>query len=470
MGFLKLVTLVLSSCFIAMSSLWAADTPKKPSVLIIYGSGSNGRYGDYNYYMQLNQRGVQIDYHWLDERPFREINWDLIKQYNCLVIINPPSEEGQQKGMFSRGWGRPPFQKEMQALLEAFLAEGGGVFWMPGPITAEGTGMLQNVLLDSYLKPWGAQIPYEQIQDPATKQTHPRNQRFFIYTDQVTKSPVSNGVKGIWFPVNYSTRGGLYGTPLLVSKDWIEVVRGSKTSFTSEPKLAFKLDPEGERYYKMTARRPDMKTPPTLFAIREAGKGRMALTDLNAIFTVFGGTTWIHDGVVLDKGMARKPSDFGKLFENTLRWLSEPSLKNGKLGGYIQDSTKLVHPHFRKKPEEFFPEFDSYQHQTAPGNVYRGLIGARTTCSSGKGTVGEYAAAATEAGLDFVVFLDELGMLTEEKYRQLEAECKKLSTDKLLLLPGFTFKNNIKNHMFAFGQNIVWPTNSASQWVGKDRD
>ncbi|MBU4211643.1 MAG: hypothetical protein KKD33_03555, partial [Verrucomicrobia bacterium] len=246
-------------------------------------------------------------------------------------------------------------------------------------------------------------------------------------------------------------------------------VRGSKTSFTSEPKLAFKLDPEGERYYKMTARRPDMKTPPTLFAIREAGKGRMALTDLNAIFTVFGGTTWIHDGVVLDKGMARKPSDFGKLFENTLHWLAEPSLKNGKLGGYVQDPLKLVHPHYRKKPEEFCPVAD-FQHPTPPCNVYRGLIGARTVYSSGKGTVAEYAAAASAAGLDFVVFLDEYRKLTEEKYRQLEAECKKLSTDKLLLLPGFTFKNNIKNHMFAFGQNIVWPTNSASQWVGKDRD
>ena len=457
----SIIALILTFCIIAISPLPAAEAPiKKPSVLIIYGSGSNGQFGDYNYYTQLNQRGFQIDYHFLDEQPYREMNWDLIKQYNCLVIVGPPGVEG---GLCS--WGRPPYHKEMQALLDAFLTDGGGVFWMLPPL-GPGHGLFREM----YLKTWGAEIPYEQIQDPATQKTHPRNQCSFIYADQVAASPVSEGVKGAWFPVTISDYMEMYGSPLLVSKDWIEVLRGSKTSFTADPSLRYKLDPEGERAYKMRSHSPDMKIPPTLFAIREAGNGRMALTDLNNVFTFFGGTSWIHDGVVLDKGMAGKPSDFGKLFENTLRWLSEPSLKNGKLGGYVQDSAKLLHPHFRKSPESYFSAFDSYQNPTAPGNVYRGLIGARTTYSSGKGSVSEYAAAATEAGLDFVIFLDELGMLTEEKYRQLEEDCRKSSTDKLLLLPGFTFKNNIKNNMFAFGRDIVWPSKAASQWVGKDRD
>ena len=188
-------------------------------------------------------------------------------------------------------------------------------------------------------------------------------------------------------------------------------------------------------------------------------------------FTINGGTTWIHDGVVLDKGIGGRPSDFGKLFENTLRWLSEPSLKSGSLGGYVQDPKKLVCPNMRKNPNEYFPQFDSYQNPTPPGNVYRGLIGARTRYSTGQGTVPEYAKAAKDAGLDFVVFLEEFGKkggLTEKKYRQLEADCRRLSDDKLLLLPGFSFRNNIGNHMFVYGDDVRWPTNT--QFTGVNGD
>ena len=83
----------------------------------------------------------------------------------------------------------------------------------------------------------------------------------------------------------------------------------------------------------------------------------------------------------------------------------------------------------------------------------------------------EYAKAAKEAGLDFVVFLEEFGKkggLTEAKYRKLEADCKRLSNDKLFLLPGFSFRNNIGNHMFAYGYDILWPT--STQFVGANGD
>ncbi|HEY3417368.1 MAG TPA: hypothetical protein VGM23_10840, partial [Armatimonadota bacterium] len=233
--------------------------------------------------------------------------------------------------------------------------------------------------------------------------------------------------------------------------------------------ISYKLDSEEERNLKTMTRRPDRKTPPTLYAIRDLGaNGRLALTAVFPLYTLFGGTRWIHDGAVLNKGLNNRPSDFGKLFENTLRWLSAPSLASGKLGGYVQNPKQLLPVNLRKKPEEFFPEFDSYQNPTAPGNVYRGLIGARTRYSSGQGTVEEYAAAAQAAGLDFVVFLDEFSKLTEANYRKLEADCKKFSTDKLLLIPGFTLQNNIKNQMFAYGFGLAWPTNT--QVVGPNHD
>ena len=128
-------------------------------------------------------------------------------------------------------------------------------------------------------------------------------------------------------------------------------------------------------------------------------------------------------------------------------------------------------PNLRKKPDEFFPQFNSYQNLTAPGNVYRGLIGAANLVFLGQGTVAEYAKAATDAGLDFIVFLEEFGKkggLTEAKYRKLEADCKRLSTDKLLLIPGFSFRNNIGNDQFVYGKDILSPSNT--QFVGPNGD
>ena len=207
-------------------------------------------------------------------------------------------------------------------------------------------------------------------------------------------------------------------TPLLLSKDWIEGVRGSDASFTKEP-VYQKLDPLEERYSNLKTRRPDMKVPPTLYAIREQGNGRLALTAVWPVFTIRGGTTWIHGGVMLDKGLARKPSDFGRLFENTLHWLSQPSLDKGTLGGYQQDPLVLKHPLFRKTPAEYFPEsFRVWKNQIPAAPVFKGLVGVQTAYSVGQGTVADYAAAARKSGLDFIVFLEEFqrifGSETEE--------------------------------------------------------
>ena len=183
----------------------------------------------------------------------------------------------------------------------------------------------------------------------------------------------------------------------------------------------------------------------------------MAAACIWGIFHLYGGKTWIHDGALWDKGFNNRPSDFGRLFVNTIRWLSEPSVKNGRLGGYVQDPKQLVHPHFRKTPDELLPQFESYQNPTPPGQVYKGLIGARTAYSGGQGTVAEYAAAAKRVGLSFVIFLEDFSRLSEAHYRKLEADCQANSDDTLLLIPGLRLQNNIGNNMFVYGKEIPWP-------------
>ena len=89
----------------------------------------------------------------------------------------------------------------------------------------------------------------------------------------------------------------------------------------------------------------------------------------------------------------------------------------------------------------------------------KGVIGVRTSYSTGQGTVAEYAAVAKQAGLQFVIFLDEYWLdgtgdklMTPAILAKLEADCVAHSTPDLYLYPGFSMKNNI-----GAPRPLVWP-------------
>ncbi|MBI4026186.1 MAG: hypothetical protein HY360_14460, partial [Verrucomicrobia bacterium] len=97
---------------------------KNPSVLIVNGRPCNlMNKGDFAYFQELNQRGFQLDVHFSGPRP---LNWELIRKYNCLVMIDLPPDEAESKGK-----SPPPYRKEMMELLDRYLQAGGGVFILP---------------------------------------------------------------------------------------------------------------------------------------------------------------------------------------------------------------------------------------------------------------------------------------------------------------------------------------------------
>ncbi|MBU4285484.1 MAG: hypothetical protein KKD76_01140, partial [Verrucomicrobia bacterium] len=219
------VLLVLPFWWGALPAVAGESATNKPAILIINGMGCTPmRYGDFDYFQRLNQHGFQIDSHFFGEQPPRPITWDLIKQYNCLVIMDLPPDE-QDAENWATSWGKfPPYKKEILPLLDAYLEKGGGIFLMP---TLWDWGFRANTKFEDYLERWGARLPYESVQDPATITMHPRNTVTFVYTENIAKSPVSDGVKGMWFPGGaWMSYWSLPCMPLLVSKDWIEVVRG----------------------------------------------------------------------------------------------------------------------------------------------------------------------------------------------------------------------------------------------------
>jgi len=194
---------------------------------------------------------------------------------------------------------------------------------------------------------------------------------------------------------------------------------------------------------------------PDLMAIRPYKKGRVFLQAQIPLFTFGQGTQWLYDRRCLSKGLNGIPSDYERLILNTLRWLGEPSLASGDVGGFKADHERLTPPNLRPGAKE---KLETHFHSSNPEDpVYRGLIGAETGMTGGTGTVAEFAAAAKSAGLDFVAFCEQFGNLTPDKLRRLDEECRKHSDDDLLLIPGYKADTNIGNHMFFLGYDLPWP-------------
>jgi hypothetical protein len=175
------IAILVGATLLQAQEKTVAETAKQPSVLIINGANFEPDYhGDFNCFRQLNQHGFQIDVHFLNKEPLRPITWDLIKQYNCLVILDLPPDEADNENWGPFTWGKvPPYKKEMQALLNAYLEQGGGIFLMPN-VYARGFRGLKKI--ENYLEPWGTRLPYETVQDPPTSVIHPRNMITFVYT------------------------------------------------------------------------------------------------------------------------------------------------------------------------------------------------------------------------------------------------------------------------------------------------
>ena len=134
-------------------------------------------------------------------------------------------------------------------------------------------------------------------------------------------------------------------------------------------------------------------------------------------FLFGGGDKWLFGSQILSVGDGgTRPSDTERLILNTLSWLAQPSLSNTSsgIGGYVQDSERLIFPNEQPKIEAQLNEThypynkQALSEDPAKGDgtsVFTGLIGAQSVHGGGTSTVAEYAVAATAAGLSFVALL-----------------------------------------------------------------
>ena len=418
---------------------------RRPSVLFAAPTGA--AYLDLDYLRELHAEGFEVDY----TENLGQVTRDRLQSYNAVVLFVTPN---------AYDLNRPATPEQAHSFTEPiadYLAIGGGVLLMP----AEMNVVRQQ--LSEIAEPLGARLPAEQIVensgDKIARMAHSDQGLRLAFTDQIAPLPLTEGVHSIWYPYE-RTRWGAMTLPLVVNDKWQVVVRASSTAVTKAIDLHAAVDAVPNL---LNGTEPEAAPP--IMAVRQVGLGRVALIAEWAQFSVGAGTKWIYDREVLDRGLANRKSDFGRLLSNTFRWLAEPSLSREAPGGFSMATGRLEAPNaaetvkvlYRAKPIVYDP--DSLSAVTVPAGrkVFHGIIGARTALSSGRGDVAAYARAARRAHLDFLVFLEDFEHMNREKLARLTADCARNSDADLLLLPGFSIVSNLGNHLFFFGPDPAWP-------------
>ncbi len=325
-----------------------------------------------------------------------------------------------------------------------FLAKGGGVFVCNPEAWSESKNFTATL---EWLAQLGARERWEIFQesDPKNLATDIMGCRLFWTSD--VAPPVNDGVKGLLTLTAASTTGWEPPMSFDLSPDWRVVVRGA-ASTKSVPAE------RNDVYLRPWIPKAGIASAPPLMALREVGKGRLAVMAIRYYWLFTPPTNCPTAEAMLTAGAGGKPSDWLRVFANSLRWLAEPSLKAG-LGGATTPDAVLNPP---VTPWEIPKEIDWTKHGPLTDHPqYAGLIGARTALSSGTGTVADYVAAAKAAGLSFIVFLEDTLKSDQAKWDKLVAECAAASDKAFAAIPGLTYEDAQGDHLYAFADEVKFP-------------
>jgi hypothetical protein len=438
-----IATVILALGF--LSGLVRADT--KPSILFAVPGENRYFLVGFDYMRAVANAGFAVDY----VEGAQDLTWERVKKYNVVVVLDFPGANQKLNGYTLFQESAAGHLNDYFGVLEKFRAAGGGVLIHYSPSAGGGAP-------NGLLKQWGIQFPLIAMHDARTEPlTNLGDVNLCAFTDQVLPSPVSEGVKQIWYPINGPHYTSWHTMPVLIDSTWQPVVKAGRTAWTEVPTYPLANDQPAPGALIPTEPIKD----PVLFAIRDGTgtDGRLAAIQTWHQFSIGSGMKWLFNDEILEKGLGGQSSQYGRLLLNTYHWLAEPSLKSGAVGGYIQDPVRLLEPQAKPDAMKAFAEVAYKAEATPPpsGKLFKGLIGAQTSLSGGQGSVDDYARAAAADGLDYLIILEDFAQMTPEKLDQLKEAVKEASTPTLQVFAGYRMKNNIGNSMYIYGVNPPWP-------------
>jgi len=363
-----------------------------------------------------------------------ELTLEYLKQFN--VVILGAGGEGNQHSLLS-----DLANEKARGILE-YVRQGGGLLVLRNPGWQFGKEIQEH---NEWLDPMGLEILDEQVVDDENVVELPSKHELF-WTDNITKHPVTESVEGVFYP---NVQGSIhrytdFSSPVKVSPDWTILVRGAKTARTVHRKKGSVIHPLSPGTYE---------TVPPIMAVRDFGKGRIAVFPVASTCYWQDGYHVLWDGGLIMEGETGKKKGSGaRLLANLFAYLSEPS--KGSFGGYApKPSTMRTHQQ-RMQPLDWDAiRMSGIQRK----HCYVGLIGAKSELSSGRGKPLEFIQTAKEAGYDFIAFAEDLGQLTAERFAALEQICKANSDKQFKAYPGYTYLDDSGNMWVTFSDKLTWP-------------
>ena len=329
------------------------------------------------------------------------------------------------------------------AAVDRFLAHGGGVLACQPASYPDEKGWNATC---QWLSGQGARPRWEVFKDDDAQNVVRDVMGCTLSQSNQILPPAADGVSGVLTYMAPSTTGCEPPMSFDLSPAWKPVVRGARSLHSvRELRHDVCLQPWLIR---------EGQSEPALLALRELRQGRAAVLAIRYYWLFTPPSNCPTAEAMLTAGAGGRPSAWLRVCANTFRWLAEPSMRSG-LGG-CRTPPAIVNP-----PQTAWeiPATIDWSKSKFPSDrrQYPGLIGARTRLSSGRGSVADYARAARQCGLSFIVFLEDSLVMDQARWDRLAAECKAESSKEFAAVPGLTYEDAQGNHLYALADEVQLP-------------
>jgi len=435
------------------------------SILIVSDSGEV----DAQYEKDLTDAGYRVV-----KTPYLNIlSPEYLRQFGVIVLTRLPFA-GQSYQVYGERLANVDADLKM---IHEYVAAGGGLVFEPA---MSEFGEAYADFYNRFLSRYDVRFVALQLRDDAESGG---GRLSYAAGEAVGWHPIAGGLKQVLYPINVLRWDNAYScTPFLVGGGWTVLASGKSGSGTHQ---AIDNSRVGDR---LTSDR-------NLFAIRKSGRGYIAVSAIHSYYTLTHvyskedslgeNHTGVIDGAVMyGQGMAAavppaagaapapaagvgkaptgaRPSDMGKLLDRTYRFLAANSARNGIGAGSVPLPLQAPAPTVARVLDwhKVSPP-PTWQHRVIPVWVgdqayydelpdpawagelrhFKALIGPRTSCSSGKGTVKEYRDAAVKAGYSAIMFCETFEDLNKAKWDRFVKDCDANTDDSFICFPGLDIK------------------------------